>query len=156
MEEARLATEADLDAVATLARAALAEMAPVRGGHVFTSREGRAEPVDESLRVALAGPDHRVLAGTLDGTVLGYAVARVEALRTGEGLGVIEDLYVDPEARGVGLGEAMMDALLQWFTERGVAGVDAMALPGDRSTKNFFETAGFSARLLVMHHRMPG
>lgn len=156
MEEARLATEADLDAVATLARAALAEMAPVRGGHVFTSREGRAEPVDESLRMALAGPDHRVLAGTLDGTVLGYAVARVETLRTGEGLGVIEDLYVDPEARGVGLGEAMMDGLLRWFTERGVAGVDAMALPGDRSTKNFFETAGFSARLLVMHHRMPG
>lgn len=156
MEEARLATEDDLDAVATLARAALAEMAPVRGGHVFTSREGRAEPVDESLRMALAGPDHCVLAGTLDGTVLGYAVARVEALRTGEGLGVIEDLYVDPEARGVGLGEAMMDALLQWFTERKVAGVDAMALPGDRSTKNFFETAGFSARLLVMHHRMPG
>jgi hypothetical protein len=37
---------------------------------------------------------------------------------------------------------------------RGCSGVDATALPGNRATKNFFEESGFTARLLVMHHRL--
>ena len=32
--------------------------------------------------------------------------------------------------------------------------MDAMALPGHRSAKNFFEESGFTARKLVMHHRL--
>ena len=154
MEAVRLATEDDVAALAELCRAALAEMEPARGGHIYVRRESRAEPIEVGLSAAVDARDHHVLAGTLDDVVLGYAVGRVEQLRGGEGLGVIEDLYVDPEGRGVGLGEALIEALLQWFEERRVAGVDAVALPGDRATKNFFETAGFSARLLVMHHRM--
>jgi hypothetical protein len=47
-----------------------------------------------------------------------------------------------------------MDSLLAWASERGCQGVDATALPGDRATKNFFEGSGFTARLLVMHHRV--
>ena len=156
MEHVRPATAGDVPRLAELCRAALAEMAPARGGAVYTVREGRAEPVDESLAAALAADDHVVLAGTLDDVVLGYAVGRVEVVRSGDRLGVIEDLYVEEPARGVGLGEVLMDELLRWFTAAAVVGVDAMALPGDRQTKNFFETAGFSARLLVMHHRMPG
>ena len=35
---------------------------------------------------------------------------------------------------------------------RGASAVDAFALPGHRAAKNFFETAGFTARALVMHH----
>ena len=37
-----------------------------------------------------------------------------------------------------------------------LAGVDATALPGDRLTKNFFESNGFTARLLIMHRRLDG
>jgi ribosomal protein S18 acetylase RimI-like enzyme len=96
-----------------------------------------------------------VLAGTIDDTVVGYAVARTEMLRTGQVLGVIEDLVVEEAARGVAVGERLMGDLLAWFEGRDCFGVDAIALPGDRETKNFFEGSGFSARLLVMHHRMP-
>jgi len=85
---------------------------------------------------------------------VGFASARIEQLRDGTTLGVIGDLYVEPDARGVGVGEALMDALLVWASERGCQGVDATALPGDRATKNFFEGSGFTARLLVMHHRV--
>jgi GNAT superfamily N-acetyltransferase len=68
-------------------------------------------------------------------------------------LGRITDLFVEPGARAVGVGEALMDALLPWFRARECRGVDATALPGNRETKNFFEMSGFTARLLVMHHR---
>ena len=154
MEGARPATPDDVPRVAELNRMAAAELAEMRGGRVFTAREARAEPVEEDLSAALADGDRRVLVGTIDGTPVGYAVAHHEALRDGSELGVIDDVYVEAEARGVGVGECLMDALLEWFGEQGCAGVDAMALPGDRTTKNFFEGSGFSARLLVMHHAM--
>ena len=155
MEAARLATGADVPRLTHLCRAALAELgARERGGAVFVAREARAEPVDESLLRQIADPASIVLVGTIDGVVLGYAAGRTEELRDGRCLGVIDDLFVDEEARAVGVGEAMMDQLLDWFRQQGCAGVDSTALPGARETKNFFEESGFSARLLVMHHRM--
>lgn len=154
MEAARPATGDDLAALAVLAQAALDELAPTRGGEVFVARESRPSPVEESLAADIADADVLVLAGTIDETVVvGYAVGRIEQLRDGSIQGRITDLFVEPEARAVGVGEALMDALLPWFRERNCRGVDTTALPGNRETKNFFEMSGFTARLLVMHHR---
>ncbi len=152
MERARPATDADLPALASLARSAIAELAPMRGGAVWEAREARREPLDESLAASLADPCARVVAGTIDDVVVGYAVARLEDLADGTRLGVVDDIFVDEEARGVGLGEAMMNDLVAWCVAQGCFGMDAMALPGHRSTKNFFEESGFTARKLVMHH----
>jgi GNAT superfamily N-acetyltransferase len=154
VEGVRPATAADLERLAELCREAIAEKAPARGGAVFGAREARPEPVQDSLRASLENAAQRVWVGTIDGVAIAYAVAGVEQLRTGDLLGVIDDIYVEPEARSVGVGEALMGAALEWLTERGCTGVDARALPGDRATKNFFEASGFSARLLVMHHRI--
>ncbi|MGI8810004.1 MAG: GNAT family N-acetyltransferase [Acidimicrobiales bacterium] len=155
MDSARAATEADAPRLADLCRMALEELgARERGGRVFVAREARAEPFDAGLRADIADPDVLVLAGTLDDVVLGYATGRVEALRDGSSLGVIHELFVEPDARAVGVGEAMMEQLLEWFRLRRCSGVDSTALPGARETKNFFEESGFTARLLVMHHRM--
>ena len=141
--------------IAHLCRSALAELgARERGGSVFVAKEARAEPVEESLSRQIADPTSIVLVGTIDDEVLGYAAGRTEELRDGRCLGVIDDLFVEEQARAIGVGEAMMDQLLDWFRQRGCAGVDSTALPGARETKNFFEESGFSARLLVMHHRM--
>ena len=71
-------------------------------------------------------------------------------------VGLIQDLYVEPEARSVGLGEMLLNDLLAFFSARGIVEVDASALPGDRATKNFFESAGFKARLLIMHRHTGG
>jgi ribosomal protein S18 acetylase RimI-like enzyme len=87
----------------------------------------------------------------IDDVPLGYAVSRVELLRTGEILGQVSDIWVDPEARGVGLGESLIGSIISWCTERNCVGIDSMALPGNRATKNFFETFGFKARLLTVH-----
>lgn len=154
MEAAREAGADDVPALVDLARRALAELAPTRGGAVFIAREGRAEPLAETLADDLEDPGALVLTGTIDGTPIGYAVGRTEMIRDGSRLGIISDLYVEEDARSVGVGEAMMDELLEWFRAEGCTGVDATALPGNRATKNFFEESGFTARLLVMHHRL--
>jgi GNAT superfamily N-acetyltransferase len=68
---------------------------------------------------------------------------------------VIEEIYVQPEARAVGVGELLVERLVAFCVEAGCSGVDAAALPGHRQAKNFFERAGFTARLLVMHRNAP-
>ena len=78
-------------------------------------------------------------------------MVRVDTLTDGGRLGVITDLYTMPGARGVGVGEAMMDHLIDWCTTQDCFGVDSVALPGDRHTKNFFESFGLVARALVVH-----
>jgi GNAT superfamily N-acetyltransferase len=152
MEAARPATEEDIPSVAELSRAAIAELKPMRGGAVWAAQEARQEPIEDQLARLLSADDTRVLVGTIDDVPVGYAVAHLERLADGSVLGVVDDIFVDAEARGVGLGEAMMGDLVDWCRARGCFGMDAMALPGHRLTKNFFEESGFTARKIVMHH----
>jgi len=149
--EARRATADDLGAVVPLVAAATIEKAAQKGGALWSRHERRAGPVDEALAAAVADPDHELAVGTFAGTVVGYALAQAETLDDGGVLGVVHDLYVDPGARGVGVGEALMDHLIAWCRARGCFGVDSIALPGDRSTKNFFESFGLVARAIVVH-----
>ncbi|MGI8983053.1 MAG: GNAT family N-acetyltransferase [Acidimicrobiales bacterium] len=154
MEEAcRPAAPADLPRLAELNRAVIEELAPTRGGAVWKAREARQEPIEGRLGDLLDDSESRVLVATIDGTVVGYAVAHVEQLADGSVLGVIDDIFVEEGARQVGLGELMINDLLSWCAARKCVGMDAMALPGHRATKNFFEESGFTARQLVMHHR---
>lgn len=150
-EAARTAVEADIPPVAALAGAATAEKLGQKGGALWARREGRPAPQEAALRSALEWPDHEVAVGTLDGVVVGYGVVRTETLLDGGLLGVIEDIYVDPGARAVGVGETLMNHLLDWCRARGCFGVDSLALPGDRDTKNFFESFGLVARAIVVH-----
>jgi GNAT superfamily N-acetyltransferase len=154
-EAARTAVAGDLDAVAALAAAAADEKRDQKGGPLWWRRERRQGDVAAGVRAALEAADHELAVGTLDGTVIGYAVARVERLADGGLLGVVEDIYVDPGARAVGVGEALMDHVLAWCRDRGCFGVDSLALPGDRATKNFFESFGLVARAIVVHKPLP-
>lgn len=146
MEASRRAVEADVPVLTQLLADAVAELTPMRGGRLWHA--GR-DAVDFAREIA--DDDRLVLAGTIDDTVVGYTRARVVGLAGGVRLGVIDDLFVEPGAREVGVGEAMMSDVLAWCRERGSTGVDAVALPGHRSAKNFFEESGFTARLLLMH-----
>jgi GNAT superfamily N-acetyltransferase len=152
-EACRTAGVADVPRLAELNRAVIDELAPMRGGAVWKAREARQEPLEERLEELLDDPDARMLVATIDGTVVGYAIAHLEYLTDGSVLGVIDDIFVEEGARQVGLGELMINDLIGWCDERKCLGMDAMALPGHRATKNFFEESGFTARQLVMHHR---
>lgn len=150
-ETVRTATSEDLDNLVTLAAAAVAEKRAQKGGAVWDRKERRREPFAASLKEALHATAQEVVVGQLDGITLGYGVARVELVDDGGKLGVIDDLYVDPQARELGLGEMLMDHMLDWCRAAGCFGVDSLALPGDRATKNFFESFGLVARAIVVH-----
>lgn len=158
MEGARPATAADADACAELCRRAADELQHQRGGPLYSQREAGLVAATllrpGGLDALVAAPDRQVLVGTVDDAVVGLAVGTVDD--AGEtALGIVDALYVEPEARGVGVGRALLDDLVVWFSRSACRGIDVTALPGDRRTKNFFEGAGFKARLLTMHHPLP-
>ena len=153
---ARTATDADLAALDVLASAAIEELSALRGGEVWRRQQARPLPPSDSLRADLHDPSAHVVAGTIDGTVVGYGVVRVEELADGSRLGVISDLFTLEGAREVSVGEQVMGALITWATDQGCFGVDSLALPGDRHTKNFFETFGLVARAIVVHRPLGG
>jgi GNAT superfamily N-acetyltransferase len=155
IEAARPASSADLPRIAALARAAIAELRSTKGGDVWARREARQEPIDDSLAADLANADAIVLVGSIDDAVIGYAVAVIEQLADGSELAHLEDVYVEPDARGVGVGEMLLDAVIAWATDRHCAGIDSLALPGNRETKNFFESFGLVARAIVVHRPLP-
>jgi GNAT superfamily N-acetyltransferase len=68
--------------------------------------------------------------------------------------GVLDACFVEEEARELGLGHLLLKSSLEWFASQGCSGVDGIAHPGDREAKQFFEGAGFTARLLVMHRSL--
>jgi GNAT superfamily N-acetyltransferase len=150
VEDARPAQPGDLERCATLLDAALAEFGGARGG-------AHVGPLDAaSLLAAWSAPgeDRTLHVGTFDGAVVGLAAGVID--RTGaSALGRIECCYVEPEARAVGVGASLTGALMAWFSAKGCSEVDAIALPGDRSTKQLLEAAGFKTRLLVLRRSLP-
>ena len=151
---ARPATAADVPAIDGLAADAIAEQVDGRGGAVWSVREALQSPRGEGLAAAVVDPDQLVLVGTIDDEVVGYATAELESLADEGLLGVVTAVFALPGARAVGVGEAMLDAVISWCEARRCVGIDAHALPGNRDTKNFFETFGFTARLLVVHRKL--
>jgi GNAT superfamily N-acetyltransferase len=153
-EGVRRAGAEDVAVIVDLARLMRAELAPMKGGTVWLAREARPEPLEAGYAALVEDPAARVVVGTVDGTVIGFGVGLLELLQDGSTLGVIAEIFVHEEARAIGVGEAMLGDLMGFFTTRGCAGIDSFALPGHRTTKNFFEENGFTARALLMHHRI--
>lgn len=155
MESARRATAEDAPTIVELYREGLAELRPNRGGDLWSRREARPEPCDVDIAEHLVGAEDRLaLLGLIDDAPVGYALARFEALHDGETLLVVSDLYVQPDARGVGVGEALMDQLVAAASDRGAVGIDSFVLPGDRHSKNFFEAHGLKARAILVHRSL--
>lgn len=148
MELAREAVAEDRAACARLLDGALAGAATMRGGPTLVGDRSAEGLLD---RWAGPGEEAQVFVGEFEGAVVGLLAVTATTRRPDGAPGArIECCYVEAEARGVGVGTALMEAAVHWCSARGCADVDALALPGDRSTKQRLEAAGFTARLLTL------
>ena len=136
----RLASFADAQECERLDTEARQETAGARGADAFFAEQ----PVG-----FLAGDASGFsLVADVDGVVVGFATVRTT--RVGEGLvASIVRVFVTARARRVGVGDALIAAARAKARERGCTRIDAMALPGDRDTKNLYERNGLTARLIV-------
>lgn len=143
---ARRAASADSARLIELDAEARASLVSQRGGALHLLRDSTS--FDPGL---LDHDDAAVVVGVFEDVVVGYAVVVEDDLIDGTRLAILRSLYVEPGVRDVGVGEAMMDLVIAWCEERGSRGIDSLALPGDRATKNFFERYGLTARAIVVH-----
>ena len=156
MEGARVARRDDLERLTELARLAVSEAASRRGGAALVGRwletgdKAVGSALVTALETAMDDPGTGVWAGTIDAAAVGAAVARGAPGAPGR----LPLFFVEPSARGVGVGEALLDRAVGWLAERGCTGLDVSVLPGDRATKQFFEGASMVARLIVMHRAL--
>jgi ribosomal protein S18 acetylase RimI-like enzyme len=150
---ARRAGPADADILLALYGEMAAEQIELKP--VWALADGLPEPLEPSIGGWLAGGDVTAYLGSIDGVALGFLVTASRPLLPQAGperIGTIEYVFTHPEARGVGLGEAMITLALADLRAAGHTKFDASALPGHRLAKNFFESNGFSARRIIMHH----
>lgn len=153
---ARRATLADLPELTRLDWAAREALGGSRGGELYFLRNARVQPADDSFRRDLDDPDCLVLLGSIGDVAVGYAVVSAVELAGGYRLADINEIFVETEARDIGVGESLIKEIIGWATEKGCHGLDSRALPGDRSTKNFFESNGLVARAILVHRDMRG
>lgn len=144
---------ADITEVVDLLEQAHRNQLDQRDGEMWATVN--ALPVTED-RIRDRAEHGLVLIGTVLGVPVGVAVVRHDDV-SGQRLALIEELYTEPEARRVGVGRRLIEAVEAWARETGCIGIESMALPGDRDTKNFFEAAGLIARAIVVHRSLdPG
>ena len=151
MELARLACPEDRQACTRLLSQALVAAESMRGGVALV---GDATTVSLLDRWTQPGDGTQLLVGEYEGAVVGLLAVTAAPGPRGVTTGLIRCCYVETGARGVGVGTALMDAAVAWCAEKGCGVVDAMALPGDRTTKQRLEGSGFTARLLTLSRRL--
>ena len=141
--EARLAHQADVADINAIAEMLAVEIQPVRGGAVHLAEQSFRRHSESTFFV-----------GLIDQQVVGFAELVIKDLDASNRIGDVLAYGVLDEARCVGVGEAVLDAVVAHCRGLGCSGIDAQALPGERETKNFFETFGFKARRLVVHRAL--
>ncbi len=134
-----------LDEIRALAQEARGELAGRKGGESL-----RTELPEIVGRTSdLSTSDLVLIAGLVGEDVLGYG-----ALRIRESTADLLEIYVTPEARGVGVGTRILESAKGTAVAANCVTLDSVALPGDRHTKNFFEDHAMVTRKLVVQTRL--
>ena len=152
---ARLALEPDLPGLVELVHHAFDAASAQRGGELWLLEQAPREPLAETLATGLAADGgNAVLAGCVDEVPVGVMLVDRRALEDGREMARVSLVFVVADARGIGVGEALLDAATDWAREAGCVGIDGLALPGDMETKNLYERAGMSARVITVYREL--
>jgi GNAT superfamily N-acetyltransferase len=93
--------------------------------------------------------DGYVQVADIDGVVVGYLVAELDSP-----VARIVEVYVLDEARELGFGDALVEAVVEAAKASGCTSIEGEALPGDRDTKNLYERARITARLIIVARQL--
>lgn len=149
----RRATPADLPWIGRLGALLVKEHYDFDPRRFLAAKQGTRESYASFMSTQLEDPDKAVLVADMDGHVIGYAYAAVEgydymALRGPAG--VLQDVIVDPERRGRGVGRLLINAALEFFRSRGVPRVMLSTAERNEGAQRLFTSMGFRRTMIEM------
>jgi GNAT superfamily N-acetyltransferase len=145
----RRAVPDDAGSLAFLEGEARAGLVDTRGGNRWLEEHPTVAP---RWAEATTGRDVLVAVLAFPGdpeVVVGYLVLDVDGA-----LARVDQVYVTPGARDLGFGDALLELATDVARAAGVEVLEGQALPGDRNTKNLYERAGITARLITVSTRL--
>ena len=137
-----------------LRKEAISELKNKRGGEVLLNMESFSEDSVEKFSYWFNSTDHRVFAGLFGDAIVAYGILEFSNTNDNQRIASIKEIFVLKDARSVGVGESLISLMTHEASEHNAVGIDSFALPGDRETKNFFETQGMVARLIHVYRRL--
>ncbi len=150
----RQADSQDLSFVVAAHQRAHQAQQDARGGRLDTLLHGSVSRDESHWASYIAADERLLLIGQADETPVGYAAVERTPLDDGTVIASITSLWVHEDARGVGVGAALMGVIETQARNWGASGLDSRALPGDRVSKNFFESFGLVARAIHVHRAL--
>ncbi len=116
-------------------------------------QRGAARLLDESPAIgdgwtdAIASPGWWIAVAVIDDVIVGYLAMEIPGR---DRAAVVTQVWVEPDARGLGFGDALLAQAIDAARAAGATVIEATALPGDRETKNLYERAGVTARKIIV------
>lgn len=139
----RSASVDDVLAIEDLANEARLEIAQFRGHeHLLAD----SISTHQQWLLEITSSKNIVLTAWNSMTIVGYAKGDIDVAGA---ICTISHVFVDPQARQLGIGAGLVGELARIAKIRGCQTLDAVALPGDRKMKNLYERIGMPARLLI-------
>lgn len=145
MAEIRVATAADVDVLAGLARAFYDE-----AGFATTDAE-----LARNFGVLLRADNAHLVLASVDDAVSGFALCTTAFVLESGLVAELQDLYVTPEARGCGVGTALIEDAARWARSRAANLLEVVIAPNGRDVTHlhdYYRARGFAdeqRRILV-------
>jgi len=140
-EEVRPIRDADAPVLAHLEASARAAVVGTRGGDSWLTET----PAVGDWTTVVDDPLRPVWVATIDDHVVGFL-----ELACHGSIAEVRQVYVQPEARELGLGDELLATAMTTARRLGCTRLEGAALPGDRHTKNLYERAGVVARKIIV------
>ncbi|RCK72167.1 MAG: hypothetical protein ANABAC_2148 [Anaerolineae bacterium] len=105
----------------------------------------------DSFRRTL-GRFSRVDIAEIDGHVVGFMLCRIKrvpAYMGGVLVGELSDMWIEPEARRLGIGDKLSRLALNWLREQGVHSVEIQVLRDNEASWKLYERMGFKLEFRV-------
>jgi GNAT superfamily N-acetyltransferase len=82
---------------------------------------------------------------------LGFSLGRIKRVAPYLGgvlVGELSDIWVEPDARRLGVGEKLAHLTFEWLREQGVHSIEVQILNGNLPSLEFFQSLGFIPELM--------
>jgi len=143
----RLVSEADLPVIAGMYD--IMDQYFRQFSYRFPEVENIGQAWVDSFRRTL-GKFSNVHIAEVEGQVVGFMLSRVKRVAPylgGVMVGELSDMWVDPQARRLGIGEELSRLAIEWLRQQGVHSVEVQILEGNEPIWRLYQRMGFKPEL---------